>query len=577
MKKVVTMLLCAVLLVSLLAVSVFAAEPYQFTITPAKTELVPGEEIKFNVTVNGTEDCDTFGLLLDFDRDVFEFVKGTCNPVAEDEDGNDLIAAKSFSTAEGKEGFAVSFLQKLTYSGRVGNFTLKVKEGVEFGSTTVTCTPSVKCGSESLNASVDVVTLTQYVEPTEAPTTEAPTTEPTEAPTEAPTEHVHTWVEYGAVEPTCDTEGNIAYKQCSGCGEAWSLGENPMPLGRYGWILSALGHTWVNHEAVAPTCYTEGNVAYQQCSVCGAAQTWEENPIPLTNYGWILGVAHTFEHHEAVEASCGVDGHYAFDYCTTCEIFVYEDPLMLSFQDGVIPALEHNWVAYEAVAPSCNAEGNIAYERCSNCGEARTVGENPIPLGLYGWVLGPTGEHTMEHHDAIEATCYEDGHYAYDYCTTCECYFYEDPLMLTYQAGVIPAAHTWVNHEAVAPTCFEPGNVAYQQCSVCGAAQTWEENPMPLSMYGWVLGPVHTIVHVEAVAPTYGVEGNIEYWYCSECGYAWTDANLTQVTNLLSVILPALETPATGDETPVVALIALSAMAVCGLALVMANKKRFVA
>ena len=420
------------------------------------------------------------------------------------------------------------------------------------------------------------------------------------------------------IAPTCDEYGYIAYA-CSICGNETNTSPDP------------LGHTWVAHEAVAPSCNAEGNIAYEQCSVCGAAQTAGENPMPLSMYGWVLGPTgeHTFEHHDAVEATCDTDGHYAFDYCTTCECFFYEDALMLTYQAGVIPALGHTWVdyaevaptcdtegniayqqcsvcgaartagenpiplglygwvlgatghtwvAHEAVAPSCNAEGNIAYEQCSVCGAAQTVGENPMPLSMYGWVLGPTGEHTFEHYDAVAATCDTDGHYAFDYCTTCECFFYEDPMLLTYQAGVIPAlGHTWVAHEAVAPTCFEPGNIAYEQCSVCGAAQTAGENPIPLSMYGWVLGVTHNIAHVEAVAPTYEANGNVEYWYCTECGYAWTDANLTQVTNLLSVILPALETPATGDETPVVALIALTAMAVCGLALVMANKKRFIA
>jgi len=49
-----------------------------------------------------------------------------------------------------------------------------------------------------------------------------------------------------------------------------------------------IGHTWVEYEAVAPTATTDGNIAYQQCSVCGAAQTAGENPIPLSKDGWIL-------------------------------------------------------------------------------------------------------------------------------------------------------------------------------------------------------------------------------------------------------------------------------------------------
>ena len=47
----------------------------------------------------------------------------------------------------------------------------------------------------------------------------------------------------------------------------------------------------------------------------------------------------------------------------------------------------------------------------------------------------------------------------------------------------------------------------------------------------------HNIVHVEAKAGTdcKTWDGNIEYWYCSYCGAAWTDEELTEVTNIMSV------------------------------------------
>ncbi len=49
----------------------------------------------------------------------------------------------------------------------------------------------------------------------------------------------------------------------------------------------------------------------------------------------------------------------------------------------------------------------------------------------------------------------------------------------------------------------------------------------------------HTIKHVEAVAAGCETMGNLEYWYCEICGSAWTDEALTQVTNLMSVKIPA--------------------------------------
>ena len=49
----------------------------------------------------------------------------------------------------------------------------------------------------------------------------------------------------------------------------------------------------------------------------------------------------------------------------------------------------------------------------------------------------------------------------------------------------------------------------------------------------------HTIKHVDAVAPGCETTGNVEYWYCEVCGSAWTDEARTQVTNAMSVKLPA--------------------------------------
>lgn len=106
-----------------------------------------------------------------------------------------------------------------------------------------------------------------------------PSTEPSESV------HVHDWVSFDAVEPNCDFEGNIAYKVCSSCGEAQNAaGET---IAKDSWILPALGHKWEDIAAVAPTCDTDGNIAYQRCSVCGAAQTAGENPIPLGKFGWV--------------------------------------------------------------------------------------------------------------------------------------------------------------------------------------------------------------------------------------------------------------------------------------------------
>ena len=564
MKKVVSILLCAVMLIGLLPLSAFAAAAdYQFTVVADKTEVNPGDEVKFTVNVEGSADCDQFGLIFDFDREIFEFSKGVAQATIENEDGEEMVGVKSFNKTEGKEGIAVSFLKAVTYSGKVGYITLKVKDNANFDKTTFSAKLAANIGNTALTASINDVVITMI--PKE--------TEPTEPP------HIHTWVEYAAVEPTCDTEGNIAYKQCSECGAAETVGVNPMPLGKFGWVLGATGHAWVEYVAVKPTCDTEGNIAYQQCANCGAAQTAGENPMPLGKFGWVLSaVGHTWVEHEAVEPTCDLPGNIAYAQCSACGAAqtLGENPMPLS-KDGWILGVNHAWVEYAAVEPTCTTDGNIAYKLCTLCGAAESLGENPVALSKNGWILG--AKHTgLVHYEAIAPSCGVNGHEAYDYCEDCQVFVYADPLKLSYQDGIILALeHNWVEHEAVEPTCDLPGNIAYKQCSNCGEAWTLGENAIPLSKDGWVLGVKHSIKHVEAKAATTEAEGNVEYWYCEDCGYAWLDEAQTKVTNLKSVIIPKIVTPATGDAAPIAALVALAVMAVFGLALVVANKKRFVA
>ena len=413
-----------------------------FVIVADKTEVFPGDQITFTLSVEMEEFCDSFGLILEFDRDMFELVKGKFNrDFGYDEDDNNIVLVKNFSDEAGKEGFAVSFNPNYCpcqHSGVVGTFTLKVKDGAEFDTSVVSGAPAMYLGGEKVRVDVSEIVVTM---------------------------HKHTYVEYEAKAPTCDEIGWNAYHTCEGCGDTNYV------------ELPAIGHAWNVYEAVAPTCNANGNIAYQQCANCGAAQTWEENPKPLGKFGWVLAAAHTgLEHHEAVVPTCIENGHEAFDYCNDCQVFIYADPLKLTYQAGVIPALGHTWVDYAAVAPTCTTDGNIAYQQCSVCGAAQTWEENPKPLSKSGWVLAAA--HTgLEHHEAVAPTCVENGHEAFDYCNDCQVFIYDDPLKLTYQAGIIlPLGHKWeekvdAKYLKSAATCTESA-VYYTSCSVCGETGT---------------------------------------------------------------------------------------------------------
>ncbi len=71
-----------------------------------------------------------------------------------------------------------------------------------------------------------------------------------------------------ATESTCKTQGNVAYYECEACGKYFAEdGTTELTAEQ---ILKTLAeHDYGTlHEATEPTCFSEGNVAYYECAVC---------------------------------------------------------------------------------------------------------------------------------------------------------------------------------------------------------------------------------------------------------------------------------------------------------------------
>lgn len=71
-----------------------------------------------------------------------------------------------------------------------------------------------------------------------------------------------------ATESTCKTQGNVAYYECEACGKYFAEdGTTELTAEQ---ILKTLAeHAYGTlHEATEPTCFSEGNVAYYECAVC---------------------------------------------------------------------------------------------------------------------------------------------------------------------------------------------------------------------------------------------------------------------------------------------------------------------
>jgi len=127
--------ICLLMALVLLTVPAMAAdEDVAITLTPSSSTVYPGEELVLTVSVSATEEYTSIGYKLDFDSNVFEFVKYTTEDATVTGASSNGILGKSI---------LVNFNNAGKHSGVLGKVTLKVKE-VSPSSQTVGGTVSCK-------------------------------------------------------------------------------------------------------------------------------------------------------------------------------------------------------------------------------------------------------------------------------------------------------------------------------------------------------------------------------------------------------------------------------------------------
>ena len=228
-------------------------------------------------------------------------------------------------------------------------------------------------------------------------------------------------------------------------------------------------------------------------------------PSTCVNCGVTTG--DTLEHTSSGEATCTQP-----EVCTVCgeelstawhnmdETYVYAT----CTEDG----------SYHGVCLDCGyEESNVIYAQghsnwnmtCGDTGECMECGAEFTMVHDFTW---------------SPATCTDPA-----YCGNCWQYIGE------------PLSHNYVN--GVCTECYmeDPDYVA------CNHEYFYSCDKVCMLCYE-ITNPdaTHTIVAVDAKDATCTENGNIAYWYCSDCGYAWADEALTQVTNRMSIIIPAAHT-----------------------------------
>ena len=162
--------------------------------------------------------------------------------------------------------------------------------------------------------------------------------------------------------------------------------------------------------------------------------------------------------------------------------------------------------------------------------------------------------HKLTKHDAVDATCTDDGNHKYYVCETCtNSKKYKDSTGISVytetgndKSTIQATGHDDpMEHKAYkAATCTEDGNVEYYYCSKCEkyftdaeATEEIDEDDILLTKTG------HSMQHIAKVPATCTEDGCEEYYYCSKCDKYFGDEEGQNV-----VTLSELKIDATGHD-----------------------------
>ena len=391
-----------------------------------------------------------------------------------------------------------------------------------------------------------------------------------------------------AVEPTCETEGNVEYWYCDKCEQVWTNEALTQLSNLKNVKIGVLDHNIIHMDAVEAGCHYIGNIEYWFCSDCGAH--WADEALTqVTNSKNVIVPAKGGEttHFEAVEPGCHYAGNVEYWVCYECEQVWIDEALtqVSNIKNVIVPALESTATYVPALDATCTEFGNVEYWYCDKCEQVWTNEALTQLSNIKNVTIAPT--HTnLVHMEAVEAGCHYIGNVEYWVCYDCGAVYTDEALteISNVKNVIIPAkGGDTIRFEAVEPGCHYIGNIEYWYCAECD--QYWADEALTQITNGKnILLPAtgsDKLQHVEAKAPTATENGNVEYWFCAECEQVWVDEALTQLSNLKNVIVPATgaeepdtpDSPVTGDST-VAVVVALLTLIASGLALVVLKNKK---
>lgn len=236
---------------------------------------------------------------------------------------------------------------------------------------------------------------------------------------------------------------------------------------------------------------------------------------------------HTLSRIAASAASCAKEGNVEYYYCIVCERYYLDEAgtRETTLEACTIPKLttHGNIVLVEARDATCKEKGCIEHWACDICGQAFVDEEGTVNLENSAVEIPiDAAKHTnLVHHDAVAATCCEQGTIEYWYCDGCDKYFTDAAGTQSVSKLKLDVDEDKTNHTNLvyyppkAASCSEEGNIAYYYCDGCKDYFSDAEGTKEISKADTTLGKLeHSYKWV-----AFNVDG-VEYHAqeCSMCG-----------------------------------------------------------
>ena len=179
--------------------------------------------------------------------------------------------------------------------------------------------------------------------------------------------------------------------------------------------------------------------------------------------------SHPLVYNMGEAATCDHAGHYGYYECEECHKF-YEDKEgrnEIAEADLIIPQLKHELVLVEGKNATCGETGVQKHYECKFChkkfwdkGGKREITNNEE-------IIAKSAHATIEHVDAKEATCTQEGWYEHYECIFCHEMFHDKAGKNPYPTAFIGYKHNahWVNE--VEATCEHEGVKGHYYCDDC--------------------------------------------------------------------------------------------------------------